>query len=423
MRYLIFLLLLCSQVFGQKTKDRLTLEREKKANLLKIAKVNKILNETKKEKEVSLDQIKIYNEQILNQEKKIALAKDEIEITGFEINSIKKTQNQLFEKLSKLQADYAEVLYKESKNVNQLNSLSFLFSSGSLSELFLRFKYLEQYTQDKKDQLKKIQEVGAQLKERQNALLSKKQSQQKILGEIATEAKSLESLKENQNKLLGELSSKETQLKSELEKSKKALSSLNTLISSVISKDQKRPGRKRSEEFEKRERELLAARKKKNSTSTPENSTGSLSSSKEESPKISSGRSFGNSKNRLIWPVEGFISDRFGVKNHPVLKGLKIDNNGIDIKTSPNANVKSVYSGTVLDISNIPGLNNVVAIQHGEYYTVYANLEQVNVHVNQTLEEGQSLGTVATKDGKPEINFQIWHNFTKLNPEHWLGSK
>ena len=102
---------------------------------------------------------------------------------------------------------------------------------------------------------------------------------------------------------------------------------------------------------------------------------------------------------------------------------MSINNNGIDIQTSPNASVKAVFEGVVLDISQIPGLNNVVAVQHGDYYTVYANLETVNVRINQEVSASQTLGKAAFKDGSPEINFQIWHNFDKLNPEPWLGSK
>jgi murein hydrolase activator len=48
--------------FGQKAKDRATLEKEKKLNLQKIQKVNKILNETKAEKQNSLSQIQVFND-------------------------------------------------------------------------------------------------------------------------------------------------------------------------------------------------------------------------------------------------------------------------------------------------------------------------------------------------------------------------
>ena len=132
---------------------------------------------------------------------------------------------------------------------------------------------------------------------------------------------------------------------------------------------------------------------------------------------------FSAAKNRLSWPASGFISSKFGVRDHAVLKGIKVDNHGVDIRTAPGAEVRAVFEGVVLDISEIPGLNYVVAVQHGDYYTVYANLASVAVRVNQKVTGREIIGTVAEKDGVPEINFQVWHNFTKLNPELWLGSK
>jgi murein hydrolase activator len=424
MRFVIFLLFTFSTVFvfGQKAKDRATLEREKKLNLIKIQKVNKVLNETKQEKQNSLSQIKVFNEQINNKESKIELAKDDISLISTEMDGIKKSQKELFDKLKALQAEYSEIIYRESKNSNKLNGLSFLFSANSVSELFMRYKYLQQYSENKKNQLNQISKVVSALKERQSLLSNKKKSQIQIIDEIKSETDNLVELKQKQSELLEELSSKEVELKKELDDSKKAISDLNSRISSVISKDvtAKRKGRGRTAEFEKRERELLAARGKTAPTagepSTPE-------ITRTEAAPTAGSKNFGSQRSRLSWPVDGFISDRFGVKNHPVLRGLKIDNNGVDIKTSGGAQVRSVFEGTVLDISSIPGLNNVIAIQHGEYYTVYANLGNVDVRVNQNVSRGQAIGTAASKDGSHEINFQIWHNFSKLNPEPWLGAK
>jgi murein hydrolase activator len=423
----LFLFFITISAFAQKAKDRATLEKEKKINLLKIQKVNKILNETKLEKQNSLSQIQVFNEQINNKESKIELAKEDINLISTEMIGLKQAQNELFIKLKTLQDDYSEIIYRESKNANKLNGISFLFSANSVSELFMRYKYLQQYSDNKKNQLKEINEVGQQLKERQLLLLSKKKNQLEILNEIKSEADNLVELKEKQSTLLVELSSKETELKAELDLSKKAISDLNSRISSVISKDvtAKKKGRGRTEEFEKRERELLKARGKSvESVAAPSsNSEPSSVISSNTNAVLASNRNFGAYKSKLSWPVDGFISDRFGVKNHPVLRGLKIDNNGVDIKTSGGSQVHAVFEGTVLDISSIPGLNNVIAIQHGEYYTVYANIGSVNVRVNQTVSKGQTIGTAASKDGGHEINFQIWHNFSKLNPEPWLGSK
>ncbi|HLO45239.1 MAG TPA: peptidoglycan DD-metalloendopeptidase family protein [Leadbetterella sp.] len=435
MRKILLLTLICSftvSVFAQKQKSRATLEADKKRNLQQISQVKKILNETQKEKQSTLGQIKAINQQIENQQSKIELAKEDIELIKVEMAEIQKAQADLFDQLKALQKEYSETIYRESKNSNKLTKMGFLFSSGSINELFMRYKYLEQYTENRKHQLVQIKKIGEMLKQRQRTLLEKKITQQNLINIVKIETKSLEALREKQDLIVKELTTKESDLKTELEKSKAALTNLNSVISKAIEKEKSNrkaaavPASRREnlEEIQAREKKILAEResnKKKTNTAEAEKSSGEPY--KETKTNRVTNRNFGANKARLSWPVDGFVSDKFGVKNHPVLKGLKIDNNGIDIQTSPNAPVKAVFEGVVLDISQIPGLNNVVAIQHGDYYTVYANLERVNVSINQQVGLQQQIGTVAYKDGSPEINFQIWHNFNKLNPEPWLGSK
>lgn len=416
--FFVFLLSLFS--FAQKTKSRAALESDKKKNLQKIAQVKKILNETQKEKQNTLGHIKAINQQIENQQNKIDLALEDIELIKVEMVEIQKAQRDLFKQLNALQTEYSATIYRESKNSNKLTKMGFLFSSGSVTELFLRYKYLEQYTENRKHQLLQIKKIGEMLKQRQRTLLQKKITQQNLINIVKIEAKSLEALREKQDLIVKDLNNKEKDLKGELEKSKEALANLNSVISNAIEKEQKArkvpASRKEKQiEIEEREKKILGDIESKKAV-VKEAETASK-------PKKISSKNFGASKARLPWPVDGFVSDKFGVKNHPVLKGLKIDNNGIDIQSSPNAAVRAVFEGVVLDISQIPGLNNVVAIQHGDYYTVYANLENVNVSINQQVSLQQQIGTVAYKDGSPEINFQIWHNFSKLNPEPWLGSK
>jgi murein hydrolase activator len=417
---LIFAFLLTFSAFAQKQKSRAALESDKKKNLQKIAQVKKILNETQKEKQNTLGHIKAINQQIDNQQNKINLALEDIELIKVEMLEIQKAQSDLFKQLNALQTEYSETIYRESKNSNKLTKMGFLFSSGSINELFLRYKYLEQYTENRKHQLLQIKKIGEMLKQRQRTLLEKKITQQNLINIVKIEAKSLEALREKQDLIVKGLNEKESDLKSELEKSKAALTSLNSVISNAIEKEQKArkvPASRKEKQIEiaEREKKILGERKSKD-IALKESTTGSKTNR-------TSNKNFGASKSRLSWPVDGFVSDKFGVKNHPVLKGLKVDNNGIDIQASPNAPVRAVFEGVVLDISQIPGLNNVVAIQHGDYYTVYANLEKVNVSINQRVSLQEQIGTVAYKDGSPEINFQIWHNFSKLNPEPWLGSK
>ena len=63
-------------------------------------------------------------------------------------------------------------------------------------------------------------------------------------------------------------------------------------------------------------------------------------------------------------------------------------------------------------------------IQHGEYFTVYAKLKDVYVYHGQEVTVKQPIGTVHTsKDGESELQFQIWKNESKLNPEIWLRKR
>jgi murein hydrolase activator len=411
-----FFLSYSTLIYAQSSADRGKLEAEKKKNLQKIEKVNKILNQTEKEKKTSLGKIKDFEQQILNQESKVEIANKDLVLTDNELRGIQNSQKELYLRIKKLQKDYAEIVYNESKNAKKLNTMNFLFSAGSLSEVFIRYKYLQQYSDAKKNQLREIKELVGQLKDKNANLVSQKQKQNLLLRELNSETKNLEDLKDGQEELVKELAGKEAELKKELDKSKRSLRDLESLISKVISKSAgtTRGRSKRAPEAEPQRRVISKA----GTAKVPEN--------KIEEPisiKNVSGGDFSKYKKRLDWPTDGYISDRFGVKNHPVLKGVKVVNNGVDIRTSNNASIRSVFEGEVLDISQIPGLNFVVAVQHGEYYTVYANLSNVNVKVGQRLGIGQTLGNAARKDGSSEINFQIWHNFDKLNPEAWLLNK
>ena len=185
----IVLILLHSLMFSALAqKSRTILEKEKKANLAKIIQTKKILNETQKERENTIGQIKAIIQQIENQENTISLAREDIELIKGEMIELVKAQNELTNQLKALQIEYAQTLYRSSKNSNKLTKLGFLFSSGSLNELFMRYKYLEQYTESRKHQLVQINKIGDMLRQRQRTLLEKKIKQQSIIESIKIES-------------------------------------------------------------------------------------------------------------------------------------------------------------------------------------------------------------------------------------------
>jgi septal ring factor EnvC (AmiA/AmiB activator) len=122
--------------------------------------------------------------------------------------------------------------------------------------------------------------------------------------------------------------------------------------------------------------------------------------------------------------ARGFVSQRFGRHPHPVLKHVTVDNRGVDIQTEVGEQARAIFDGKVLTVANIAGMNNVVMVQHGEYFTVYAKLRTVSVTEGQQVKMRQPIGTVFTNpEGTTELQFQVWRNSTNLNPEQWLGRK
>ena len=140
---------------------------------------------------------------------------------------------------------------------------------------------------------------------------------------------------------------------------------------------------------------------------------------------ISLTESFETNIGKLIWPVSsGFISNKFGVHPHPVIKNVKVKNDGIDIQTSKGSKVYSVFSGKVSTVAFIPGMNNVIIINHGDYYTLYAKLKNLVVEKGDIITIGQNIADIVTNlDGVSELQFQVWKNNIKLNPEKWIMKK
>lgn len=474
MRYLyVFLLLVSFQSFAQTQQSRSALEAEKKKNQERINEVKKVLSQTQKEKKVSMSEARLIQQQIENQEKRISLAQEDFELIQKEMAFNAVAQDSLRRELVVLQKEYSEIVVREAKNSSKLTKMGFLFSSGSVTELFMRYKYLKQYSENRRGKFDTMKALTETLKKRREELAQGKVRQTVVIQQVSDDKKGLDELKQKQDKVVKELTSKEGELRTELKKQQQALNRLNSVISVAIAKE--RAARKAEEEARAREAARLKAEEKARETArireadrlkeaerlkaeaakkaetskaevpkkeeppvitkkeepkveTPVRTSPTPRAERVEAPTraevatVATGK-FSAAKNRLGWPASGFVSTKFGVRDHAVLKGIKVDNHGIDIRTSPGAEVRAVFEGVVLDVSEIPGLNFVVAIQHGDYYTVYANLATVAIRPNQKVTGREIIGTVAEKDGVPEINFQVWHNYTKLNPELWLGTK
>ena len=128
---------------------------------------------------------------------------------------------------------------------------------------------------------------------------------------------------------------------------------------------------------------------------------------------------FEANRGRLPMPITGNyrVVSHFGQYNVDGLKGVTLDNKGINIMGGPGAQARSVYDGEVSAVIGYGG-NMVVMVRHGAYISVYCNLKSVSVSRGQKVRTRQILGAVG-----PDhiLQFQLRKERVKLNPEAWLG--
>lgn len=131
---------------------------------------------------------------------------------------------------------------------------------------------------------------------------------------------------------------------------------------------------------------------------------------------------FASNKGRLPWPARGAIVEPFGQNPHPVYQNVVMPfNNGITMAVAEGTAAKAVFSGTVTRVAVIPGFNQCVLVQHGNYFTLYSKLKSVNVSKGDHVDTGQTIGIVETVGGESRLHFELWEGRTPQNPAQWLA--
>lgn len=382
------------------SQNRVDLEKQKATIITKIKEIEGILSRTTKEKQTTLGELNSINKQVETQQELISSINQEVRLLDREIKANLDKITSLERELDNLKEEYAAMIYATSKSQSGVNELMYLFSSKSFYQFYMRYKYMQQYGDARRKQAETISRVQETLREELLITQKKREEQNQLLREQLAQNQTLQGLKKKQQDALNSLSKRETQLKKDLAERKNSVEKLNTLIADVVKKEMERRATAKSNVSETDSRNL-----------------------EEENIRLSA--VFSDNKNRLPWPVSsGFVAQKFGNQPHPTLKGITIPNDGVDIRTQPNAIVRSVFDGEVTSIASVPGMNTVVIIKHGEYYSVYAKLEKVFVKNGQKINAMESIGELHTSsNGLTEIQFQIWKSTQAQNPQDWLIRK
>ena len=419
---LIFLSVAGTTASYAQAQKRRQLEARKGESLKKIEETNKILNQTKEKKEASLSQLTLIKQKIKVQEVLIQTINEEINYLDEELKESETIIIALDRDIKALKDEYARMVVIANKYSSSFDKIAYMFSAEDFRQMVNRYQYFKQYSAIRSNQVEQIEAVTLTLERERAQLLKIRNAKAKLAGIKTLETKNLSQAKTQHDEMLKELSSKEKELHKELEEYKKSAEKLERLIVDLIEEERK----KAIEAARKAEAEAkrAAAAAKKNNT-TVKRSASNTAALKELKNNVTLSSSFANNKGKLPWPVsKGRVSQHFGKHAHAVLKGVYVENLGVDIATMGGENVTAVFGGKILTVAQVPGMNYVVMIQHGEYFTVYAKLKSVSVSTGQTVARNALLGQVYTdKSNTSEVQFQIWRNEEKLDPETWLYNK
>jgi murein hydrolase activator len=386
---LLFLIIGISNLHGQ---TRAELEQQRIATLQDITYVDNMLQTTTQQKSESLNQLKVIGNKLTLRENVILGLREEIDLINYR-NDLNLIAIEMMETdLIRLKSDYAKSIVNAYKSSKGIPELAYIFSAKDFNQGYKRVKYLQQVAKYRREEAEIILELKDQIESSKIKLeedllrisdLRAKEEQQKNL---------LQGEQTKKKQLVTTLSKKETQLKKDLEMKKQLAKKIENEIERLIEEE----------------------RKKALKT--------------EPAPELKLiGDDFASNKGRLPWPVDlGIITSQFGIHKHPVLAYVTEDNNGIEITSSGETVVKSVFKGQVASVIGVTGGNVAVLIKHGKYFSVYQNLVNVKVNKDDQVEANQIIGNVYVDkdDGdKAILKFFIYQDKNKEDPELWLIKK
>ncbi len=377
-------------VFPTLAQDKTKLHSQVTQLEKEIAYTNELIKETRLNKDVSVIQIKLLNQQIKKQERLIKKLRQEVQLVDQSIDKKQLLISQKEKELNALKNEYAKMIIYSKKNLNKYDRMMFIFASKDFNQAFKRLKYFEQYSSYRKKQVQIIQQKQDSLQVSIEILKTLKEEKEELRKKEEKEKSNIDREKINQQRGLNKLKGQEKKLKKNLKKKNRQKAKLKKEIERIL---------------------LAEARKLKEYSMTPD--------------QIKLSKNFAENKGKLPWPVlKGVVYSSFGEHAHPVLKGIKTRNDGIDIVTNKGSKARAVFDGEVRSIISVPGSANfAVLVKHGHFFTLYSNLKEVFVKPGDQLKVKQDIGNISLdpEDHTTKLQFQIWESTSKLNPVNWLA--
>ena len=415
----LLLLALVSPTFGQKTKGKSKKQLQSEITSLQneISTANQLLKKTKKDREMTLNEVSILDSKIKQREKLIKAYNEQIAVLDEEIKSGQSNIRSLNSDLSKLQKEYAKMIVFANKNRNNYNKLGFIFASKDFNQAFSRLRYIREFSDARKVKMNQIASTERQISSEVEANRQAREEQAALLADEKVQKADLQNEKKELNQQVTKLKKQEGKIQQDIKNKQQQAKKLQKAINDIIAEEI----RKANAEAERKRKEAEKKAKEKGKTAAPAPKEKGMALTPAE--KTLSSNFVGN-KGKLPWPVErGVISSSYGKHASVVSSKVTVTNNGIDIATTENAHARAVFEGEVANVTKLTGSNTVVIIRHGEYFTVYSNLEDVTVKRGDKVKTKQNIGIVHTNktEGKTELHFELLKEQVRQNPANWLS--
>ncbi len=399
--YIIGLLLISIPSFSQSKKQQ-QLEEERRQLKEQIEQMRQLLADTKLKERSVLDEVETLNSQISTRENLIKITNQQANLLTREVNSNLKKIQSYREELIVLKKDYARMIVKSYKSKSQQSKIMFLLSSSDFAQAYKRLQYMKQYNEHRKEQADQIQKRAEQLQALNLELAERKKDKQQLLDENREVQQQLAEEKKQQQVLMTSIRKKEGTYKKEIKKKQEKANAIDKAIEKLI-------------------REAIAKANKKAGKKASKKGSATTFSLTPEDKKLADG--FTSNKGKLPWPVgTGKLTKRYGQQPHPTLPNIKINSSGVEIETRPGEKARAIFEGEVMAIQKLKGAGRLVQVRHGNYITVYYNLESISVKEGQKLTTKQNIGQVRTNPatGRAIMKFLIFQNAKKQNPQTWI---
>jgi murein hydrolase activator len=456
---LLVLILVCSGmtfqwVFAQTKKAELTSRRSELNN--EIARTKQLIKEYQADQRSASAELSLLNEQIRLREELIQSINSEVGTIDGEIKKGEVRVVDLEASIQDLKAEYAKMIYNSYKQRSSYSKLAFILSSSDFFQAVKRVQLLKQYAENRKFHAQQMKDAQLEIAENISMLEGNKQTKLALSSDEQSERNEIALNKLEQQKKLEFLKSEEGKLR-EIQRQKEVerrqlTNKIEEIVRQEIAAENERIRKQEAEkarlaEEKRKEDQRRAAANATASNNASANASGTTAPVKTNTPvavvtppkpvvnatpKMESAPEvvlantvFEQNKGSLPWPIaSGAVGSKFGRHAHESIAGIEVNNKGVDFITSANAEIFTVFNGTVTSVFNIQGAGMNVIVTHGAYKTVYSGLQNVYVSVGTKVNTKDKIGTVADNGEGYVLHFELGKvseaGWVPQNPELWL---